>query len=122
MGETDDHLRVREQEKAQAVEAIANALAIIEGDGRHPDLWEKVFLVQAIGMLFRGGYSLAAVDAQLALTPAPERSPTAHLPSDLFYDRCDLSLLNAAFVEARAEPVRAFPQLGPLIFTGGSGA
>jgi hypothetical protein len=118
MGETEDRLREREQEKAQAVEAIANAIAIIEGDGRPTDLWEKVFLVQGIGMLFRGGYSLATVNAQLALTPVAERSPKPHLPSDPFYDRCDLSLLKAALEEARAEPVREFPQLGPIIFTG----
>jgi hypothetical protein len=115
---TDDHLREREQEKARAAQAIEGAIATIERDGRDPDLWERVFLAQAIAMLFRGGYTLAAVDAQLALTPVAERSPRPHLPSEPFYDRCDLPTLKAALGEALAEPVRAFAQLGPIIFTG----
>jgi hypothetical protein len=112
-----DRLRERKQERAQAVEAIEHAIATIERDGRDPDLWERVFLVQAIGMLFRGGYSLAAVDAQLVLTPVVERSPRPHLPSDPFYDRCTLPIVKAALAEALAEPVREFAQLGPIIFT-----
>jgi hypothetical protein len=116
MAATEDHLRKRTEERASAVAAVEAVIEMIARD-REPDLWERVFLVQAIGALFRGIYSLAIVDAQLALTPVAERSPRPNLPTDPFFERCDLKTLRAALDEARAEPLRAHPHFGPVIFT-----
>jgi hypothetical protein len=120
MAQPDDHHSEREQEKRQAVDAIEQALSTIEEQGPEPDQWERTFLVQAIGALFRGGYRLAAVDAELALTPPSERSRASNLRPDPFLDRCQMSVLRAAFREAVAEPVRDFPHFGPIVFTRGT--
>lgn len=116
MNTSDDHRSERQSEKAGAVEAIEGALTEIENHGRGPDVWERVFLIQAIGALFRGAYRLAAVDADLAMTPPNERSRRPNLQPDALVDRCDSSLLRAAFREAVAEPIRNFPALGPVVF------
>jgi hypothetical protein len=116
MVDMDRHLLKRGEEKARAVAAIEGALKAIESEEREPDLWERVFLVQAVGALFRGIYSLGVVDAHLALTPMAERSRDAHLPDDPFFERYDLKTLRAALDEARAEPLRAHPHFGPVIF------
>jgi hypothetical protein len=113
-----DHRSEREQEKTEAVEAIEHALATIEGQRREPDKWERLFLVQAIGWLFRGGYRLAAVDAELALTPVSERSRASSIRPDPFLDRCNVSLLRQAYQEAAAQPLTDFPAFGPVIFRG----
>jgi hypothetical protein len=113
-----DHRSEREQERAEAVAAIEGALATIEGQGREPDQWERTFLVQAISWLFRGGYRLAVVDADLALTPPHERSRASNLRPDPFLDRCNIALLRQAYQEAAAEPLRDFPAFGPIRFVG----
>jgi hypothetical protein len=120
MTQPDDHHSEHEHEKGQAVEAIEQALSTIEERRREPDQWERTFLVQAISWLFRGGYRLAALDADLAMTPPSERSRASNLQPDPFLDRCNMSLLRAAFEEAAAEPVRDFPHFGPIVFTRGT--
>lgn len=117
MIEMEDHLRERAVDKARAVAAIEETIDIIAGNDREPDLWERFYLVEAIGALFRGGYGLAVVDAELALTPVAERSPRPHLLADPLYERCNLTTLKAALGEARAEPLRAFQHFGPIVFT-----
>ena len=99
-----DHRSEREQERAEAVAAIEYALVTIEGQHREPDQWERAFLVQAVSWLFRGGYRLAAVDAELALTPPSERSRASNLRPDPLLDRCTVSLLRQAYQEAAAQP------------------
>lgn len=111
----EDHLRDREQEKACAVEAIEGAFSAIEGSRGEPDQWERAFLVQAISWLFRGGYRLAMIDAEIAMTPPEQRSPASNLQSDAFLDRCNMSLLQEALREAVVEPVRTFPAFGPIV-------
>jgi hypothetical protein len=111
-----EHHAERVQEKADAVGAIENTLATIEGQRREPDLWEREFLRQAIGWLFRGGYRSAAVNAELALTPHNQRSPLTNIRPDPLLDRCDIALLRSAFQESTAQPVREFPHLGPIHF------
>ena len=116
MTQPDDHHFERQQERDQAVEAIEHALSTIEAVDREPDQWERAFLVQAIGWLFRGGYRLATLDAELALTPWSERSSST-LRSDPLVDGCTVSLLRAAFRDAMAEPLRDFTIFGRIVFT-----
>jgi hypothetical protein len=106
----------REREKAVAIAAVENAIAGIERRHREPDLWERVFLVEAIGAISRGCYAAAQTEAMLALTTPDHRSPGLDLPTDDFYDRCNLVLLRQALQEAKSEPVRRSPQYGPAAF------
>jgi len=114
-----DHHSDRERERTEAIEAIEHALSAIEGQRREPDQWERAFLLQAVSWLFRGGYRIAAVDADLALTPANERSRASNLRPDPVIDRCNLAVLRSAFQDAAAQPVSDFPAFGPIIFTRG---
>ena len=111
-----DHHAERVQEKADAVEAIENALTTIESQHPELDLWGREFLSQAIGWLYRGAYRSAAVNAQLALTPPSERSSVTNIQSDPLLDRCDFAKLREALQESTAQPVREFPHLGPINF------
>ena len=113
---SEEHRAERQQEKDEAVAAIVGALSAIEADKREPDQWERALLVQAIGCLFRGAYRLATVDAQLALTPANERSRTFQQP-DTSLDKYGLPLLREGLQEAKAEPLRDYPVFGPIVFT-----
>jgi hypothetical protein len=106
----------REEEKARAVETIEHALLSIEMDHGEPDSWQRESLAYAIGALFRGGYRLAETSGARAMVPMIERSSELGPCSDLPLDRCDLALLKSAFSSACAEPIRAYPQLGPTIF------
>ena len=114
-----EHHSERERERNEAVEAIEQALSAIEGQRREPDPWERAFLLQAVSWLFRGGYRIAAVDAELALTPPNERSRASNLRPDPLIDRCNMSVLRTAFQEAAGQPVSDFPAFGPIIFTRG---
>ena len=106
----------REAEKASAVEAIESALLNIEIEHREPDFWERESLAHAIGALFRGVYRLAETSGARAMVPMIERSSEIAPSFDLPLERCDLALLKNAFHSARAEPVRPYPQLGPIVF------
>jgi hypothetical protein len=112
------HLREREAEKEDAVTAVEEALAIIEEQQREPDQWERVFMVEAIGAIFRGAYGAARTEIAVGMTPPSGRSPVPMLPKDPLFDRCNIALLNHALREAEAEPVRRFPHFGPIVFTG----
>jgi hypothetical protein len=110
-----DYQTERVREKVDTVEAIEHALSKIEGDGREPDPWERAFLLQAVNWLFRGGYRLATVNAELAMTPQHERSRTTNIEPDPMLDLCDIATLRSAFREGTAEPVREFPAFGRII-------
>ena len=114
------HLRERETEKQDAITTVEEALARIEQQEREPDQWERVFIVEAIGAIFRGAYGLACTDVAVSMTPPSGRSPVPMLPQDPLYDRCNIALLREALGEARAEAVRLYPHFGPIVFTGGA--
>ena len=116
MSNLDTDMLERRGEKERATTNIANAIAIIDIQGRQPDQWERVFLAQAIAALFMVAYRLADVDAALALTPSNERSPFPNLPSDPIFDRCDIALLRAALLQARSGDVKRFPSFRPPVF------
>jgi hypothetical protein len=100
------HRAQRQLEKDQAVAAMEEALSAIEADNREPDEWEQEQLAQAVGCLFRYAYRLAAIHAELALTPADERSrsrPRYEGPP------FSLSDLRGAYRIALAEPLQDRP-------------
>jgi hypothetical protein len=118
VNDLDVQLVERAEEKRRATARIAVAISAIEAGGRQPDLWERVFLAQAIAALFAGAYRLAEVDAALSLTPKEERSPFPNLLTDPIFDRCDIAVLRTALRQAESEDVRRFPTFGPPIFIG----
>lgn len=116
----EPHLGKREAEKQDAVMAVEEALACVEQQHREPDQWERVFIAEAIGAIFRGGYALACTEVAIGMTPPDGRSAVPTLPQDPFYNRCNIALLRDALREAKAEPVRPYPHFGPIVFTGGA--
>lgn len=112
-------LRERSADKNEARACLRESMARIEAQGRQPDMWERVCLAHGISALFRGQYSLAAIDAELALTPANRRSPQWKPPSNPVFARYDFRLLRAALADAEKEPVRPFPHFGPIVFASG---
>jgi hypothetical protein len=102
----EDHSAQRQRERDQAVAAMEQALSAIQADNREPDEWERDQLAQAIGCLFRYAYSLAAAHAELALTPADERSRSREPYGGPAFS---LSDLRGAFRLAIAEPLRDRP-------------
>jgi hypothetical protein len=117
MTDLESYMRDRKDEKDHASADIAAAIAAIEEEGREPDNWERMCLVQAIASIFSGAYRLARSNAELARTPADQRSPLSETSTEPFLDRCDLTLLKRALLEAEAEPVRKFPSFGPIEFS-----
>jgi hypothetical protein len=114
----DDWISDRATEKARAAERIKTALSTIELSKKEPDRWERRFLAQAIGALFRGIYSLAFIEAENALTPVDERGFVAVDETDELVQTYGLSTLRRAFVAAQAEPLRRFPHFGEIRFAG----
>jgi hypothetical protein len=114
------HLRERKAEKQDAVTAVEEALARIEQQEREPDQWERVFIAEAIGAIFRGSYGLACTDVTVGMTPPDRRSAVPMLPRDPVYNRCNIALLRDALREAKAERVRPYPHFGPIVLTGGA--
>jgi hypothetical protein len=108
------HREARALEKSEAIETIERTLERIENEHREADLWERVFLQQAVEWLYRGGYRAAAVNAALALTPVNKRSEVG-LKSDDLLDRCDIALLRAALKEGVEQPLHDFTAFGPIV-------
>lgn len=76
--------------------------------------WQRLRLAQAICWLWRGAYQAALANADLALTPASERAPLNDPVTESFTTQAP----RQALAEVEAEPVRPFPVLGPILFTG----
>jgi hypothetical protein len=115
MDQQDAHMQRREEEKSVALADIANALEAITQEHRRADTWERVYLAHALAAVFSGCYRLASTEARLAQTPPDQQSPTPGLPNDPVFNQFDLPLLWKAWNEAKAEPVRQFPHLGPIV-------
>lgn len=115
MNPQDAHMQEREEARNVALADIAAALQMMEHERRNPDAWERVCLVQALVAAFSGCYELAISEARLALTTPDQRSPTTILPNDPIFSRCDLPLLMQVWHAAKAEPVKEFPNLGPVM-------
>lgn len=113
---TGSRLAAKTAEKAHAVGNIRSALSIMEGKGRAPDSWEQECLVEAIGALFRGLYSLASVNAEVALTPSDQRCAVG--PAQDRLTQYDLPALSRALAIAAEEPVRQTGHFGPILFAG----
>ena len=119
-GSNADDLQQQATLKARAALAIEDAIATLAAESREPDLWEWVHLEDAAAALFRGAYHLAIVTAKVAMTPPDQRSSEANLKSDLSSNRRTLARLREALEAGKAEPVRAVPHLGPIVFEGRS--
>jgi hypothetical protein len=107
------HLARRSKERDDAVAAVASSLSDLEKAGRQPDHWEREALAEAIGAIFRGAYTLASVNARLAVVAVDERSPT-HSPDPAF-SAFDLPILMRAFNEARIQPIVPHAVLRPTL-------
>jgi len=64
--------------------------------------------------MFSGCYGTGTIETALALTPEIERSPSAKLPTDPFYERLDLAIFAHALDAMWGEPARRFPCFGPV--------
>jgi hypothetical protein len=105
------------EEKRECIEYMFSILTDFENRDQPLDHWERVHLVEAVNMIFRGGYTMGALQAHFALTPQDERGNGRALPKDDIYMRADLPLLRKALQEAEAEPVRAWTHFGPIVLT-----
>jgi hypothetical protein len=110
------HLARCADEKDEALKYVGDVLDLLDRRGRPLDHWERVNLVTAASSLFHGAYRLAAVQANLALTPPDERGAGPALPKDDIYMRADVAMLRQALREVEAGPVEPFPIFGPIVF------
>src|SRR5262245_55143285 len=108
----NNHISERTAEKERAVTHIRRALDAIGQEDRQPDDWEKVSLAGAIDNVFRGLYTLAEVEAYVAMTPPTKRSPHRIGLSEPALAACDLELFKRALAQAEAEDVRVYPVFG----------
>ena len=96
-------------QKAVAFRDCKLALRLLGGEGRQLDAWELINMVSAISCLRMGVYRLASVDAELALTPPNERSPTANLTMSANDTRADRNSLWHDLRVISGEPVLKYP-------------
>jgi hypothetical protein len=99
--------------RRQACARIDYALQQLAMEAREPDQWEADELETAIAALFRGAYPLATAAAEKAMVPKTKRTKSSPSSSLGKYSR---STLEEAFEQARVEPIREFPHLGPIVF------
>ncbi|WP_369720060.1 hypothetical protein AB8Z38_22935 [Bradyrhizobium sp. LLZ17] len=109
-----DDVEQLDQRTAEKAEAVAGIEAALAATSSGPDGWQRLHLAQAISWLWRGAYQAALANADLALTPAHERLPV----TDPVIESFTTQALRQALTEVEAEPVRLFPVLGPIVFTG----
>ena len=111
MSHTDDLFETRKADKAQALGEIAAVLAMIDGEQREPDTWERLCLLRAFSLVSGGCYLLAALEARDAsLRPSV---PMDEREAEPVLQHCDLLTMFEALKEAMAESARPYPHLGP---------
>lgn len=115
-----DHELERRADKAEAIQAINDALCVLQRENREPDAWECQRLGTAVNATFRGAYRLAAAKADRALTPPEMRSSNRRTSSEEVFKLCSLKHLRAALVEAEADPLRYSSHFGPVVLVGKS--
>jgi len=106
----------RTAERDEAVTLLDAAFSTIEAQGREPDAWERSCLAQGINAAYRGAYGMAATEADLALTPAAERSAQWKPSADVA--KFTTVALWRALAEVAVEPAREFPHFGPIVSAG----
>ena len=112
MSSFDDIYETRKADKAQALGEIAAVLAMIDGEHRDPDAWERLCLLRAFSLVSSGCYLLAVLEARDAsLQPSISLKDRASEPT---LERCDLPTMFEALKEAMAEDARLYPHLGPM--------
>jgi len=99
----------RRTERHGACIWIERVLGQIKAACRLPDEWEGEKLAIAIGSLYRASYWAAEIAAKDALVPISQRRNFSG-PG-----KYSLEALSRAFEIARAEPVKPFPHLGPIV-------
>ncbi|HEX7969888.1 MAG TPA: hypothetical protein VF502_16815 [Stellaceae bacterium] len=117
----DPALDERKEAKERAAAALKEVIATIEEEGREPDEWERVALLQGVNAIFWGGYEIAELDARIAAAPKNRRSSAGGRDHHELLDTANVALLKRALDAAVEEPVRRYPQFGPIILTGRPG-
>jgi hypothetical protein len=103
----------RAQERHLAIAEIEGLLDELRSRQSPADLWERSFLADAIGALFRGAYRLARVNAMSVSEKRENRS--AAYPIDPGYEAFELESLENAFKLAKAQDLLQRPILGPIL-------
>lgn len=116
--DADEHMRERTAERDSAAADFWAAQNMLAQERRQPDAWERVCLVRALSAMSSGCYTLASVEARLAMTPPDQRSPSTKLPIDPIFARADVTLLERVCRAISAEPVLRYPHFGPIELTG----
>ena len=100
-------------EPARAYSALLDILAqyldIIQGDGREPDVWERLDLNDALNSLKKSDVFAAASYLRHAITPPDNQSPDYPISTDdsastatldlVYFRRCVLALRTRGFNE-----------------------
>ncbi len=102
----------RQVERKVADDVIGAVFDLFRNRAGDLDEWESSDLAHAIGAHFRGAYGLAAVAAELSITPQDQRSQRWPGSKRGEYQ---LEQLERAYAYALAEPVRIHPQFGPIV-------
>ena len=100
----------KDEELADAVEAIEAAFRGIAAQGFEPDRWQRLNLLRAVEDLRNGRYFLAEFTADHAMVPREQRSDEG-LPEEMVLVDVTLDYLMVAFQRAKSLPVLQYPRL-----------
>lgn len=112
------HMARRAAEKADAVDDLDYIMAVIEGEGREPDAWEKDCIVEGLGHALRGNYGLVYAEVDAALTPAEERGALSPDVAAKWHG-FGIARLRRVLRIVATEPAQAWQHFGPIICSDG---